>query len=348
MIKSLSVALFTLITTVVLARFLSRYAYLLNLMDKPDDRKRHSEEVPLMGGLAIYFSTAISFFIFNSSNDLMYLWIVSFFVLCLGLLDDALGLGVFLRLFFQMLISTFLIISGSFLISDFGFFVLNSDIISKFMSVSITVLAFMILMNSFNMLDGIDGLLAGQTIISLAFVSIAIVFFHGFDSALFLPVVLIASTLGFLLLNVSLLPGSKIFLGDAGSLLLGFLLSGFLIYVSQPPRSMLNPVAALWCVALPIFDVGRVIALRWLLGKSVTKADRLHIHHLFLDKGFGSTFTLCWLVVLSSFFSGFGISLTYICGADVSIIILSLGFILYCLLVNRCYQSQLKNTSKGA
>jgi UDP-GlcNAc:undecaprenyl-phosphate/decaprenyl-phosphate GlcNAc-1-phosphate transferase len=154
--------------------------------------------------------------------------------------------------------------------------------------------------NAFNMMDGIDGL-AG----SLALVSIAAIVLFATPTPLHGVIVLLAllatASLPYLVANLGFM-GGKIFLGDAGSMLIGYVLAWTLIRMSQMPQTHLSPVDVLWCVALPVFDTIAVMYRRMRQGKSPFKPDRGHIHHILLGAGLGPRATLAALIALASTF----------------------------------------------
>ena len=113
------------------------------------------------------------------------------------------------------------------------------------------------------------------------------------------------------IVNLSLAPIKKVFLGDAGSLLFGFLMSWILIYFSQPPVDLLHPIVALWCVAMPVFDSLIVITLRLREGRSPFSSDRLHFHHVLIDSGMNSWVALVAILAVSITITFIGIWITY-------------------------------------
>ena len=142
------------------------------------------------------------------------------------------------------------------------------------------------LTNSFNFIDGLDGLCSSTTIISIISIFLFAFFDNkidqSFDFTFFIFFIL--NLLFFILFNLS--NSYMIFLGDAGSLFLGFYVSCLLIYFSQSNNNILHPVLTIWCVTLPVYDIFSVTFRRIINKKSPFNADRTHIHHFLLQVGF--------------------------------------------------------------
>jgi UDP-GlcNAc:undecaprenyl-phosphate GlcNAc-1-phosphate transferase len=148
------------------------------------------------------------------------------------------------------------------------------------------------------MMDGIDGLAGSLTLVSIG----AIALFVGptpLHGMMVLMALLAVASLPYLIVNLGFM-GRKIFLGDAGSMAIGYLLAWTLIRLSQQPHTHLSPVDVLWCVALPILDTFAVMYRRLRQGKSPFKPDRGHIHHILMAAGFGPRKTLVALVALAA------------------------------------------------
>ena len=159
-----------------------------------------------------------------------------------------------------------------------------------------TIFAVIGLINAFNMLDGIDGLAA-----SVALVCIGAVLLYdraGWTAvgAMLMLQVLFAALIPYIFANLGWPDGRKIFMGDAGSTAIGFLLGWSLIYLSHSRVGRLAPVDVLWCVALPVMDTLAVMYRRVRAGRSPFGADRQHLHHLLMDSGFSSRVTLALMV----------------------------------------------------
>jgi UDP-GlcNAc:undecaprenyl-phosphate GlcNAc-1-phosphate transferase len=277
---------------------LRRFAASMGLVDHPDQRKQHIGDVPLVGGLAIFMGVSAGAASHGQFHgfEVVLLGTAAVLVL-LGALDDRFDLSVRDRLLIQTIVILTVIASTGIYIRTLGT-IFGHEVILGWVGVPLTVVAVIGLVNAFNMMDGIDGLAGGLELVSIA----AIILFadptplHGVVALL---AVLAAASLPYLVANQGFM-GGKIFLGDAGSMLIGYLLAWALIGMSQIPQTQLSPVNVLWCVALPVFDTFAVMYRRMRQGKSPFKPDRGHIHHILLGAGLGPRATLAALIALAT------------------------------------------------
>jgi undecaprenyl-phosphate alpha-N-acetylglucosaminyl 1-phosphatetransferase/UDP-N-acetylglucosamine 2-epimerase len=288
---SLAVTLFALFSMRPVARR-------LGLVDRPDDRKRHRGRVPLVGGLCFFLGTVVG---------LVYLGYVDRFVASLlvpcalivmtGMVDDLHDLSVRSRLIIQTCAAGMVIAASGVYLDHTGQIFGSHGIELGVVGIPITIIAVIGLINAFNMLDGIDGLAA-----SLAMVSIGAILLFGDASLPVLGVtlllqVLFSSLIPYLCVNMGWPDGRKVFMGDAGSTLIGFLLAWSLVFLSHRGVDRIAPVDALWCVALPVMDTLAVMVRRMRNGMSPFKPDRQHLHHLLQDTGCTPRVTLACIVV---------------------------------------------------
>jgi len=287
----------------------------LNFVDKPDGvRKTHKGEIPVGGGLALYIAVYISFFIFmtmdiseiNSERleDLSVIWNVSIIILILGLVDDLKPLPISIRLIVQILASWLVVLISDIYITDLGDLFGLGNIYLGQLGIPITIFMVVGLTNAFNMLDGMDGLVAFVTLV--AFISLAVLaFLIGYMSLLLLISISLAA---FLLFNLGLLGDKlKLFLGDSGSMMLGFTLAWFLVTLSQGEERLLNPVNALWIILLPLIDSLSTFVSRLWNKKPVFVGDRSHIHHILLDSGLVKWKVLLIFTIISGFSAVIGV-----------------------------------------
>lgn len=283
---------------------------LLNLTAKPGFRSSHDTDTPTLGGISIFAATLIAFFLWPHAEEIqeanltslsMVGVIILFF---LGLKDDILALDSTKKLLVQIIASLALVVMGNFKV-DYLYGIFGWYYISDWISIPLTIFIFIALINSINLIDGIDGLAGGiSLIISLGF-GIWFLFNKHFTFAS-LAFSLAGALLGFLRFNFS--KTSKIFMGDTGSLVTGFLLSFFTIeflrlnvsYLNSPNAIGNAPIVVMVMLIVPIFDTLRVFIVRLLKGKSPFVADRNHMHHLLIDNGlnhFWASFSL-WMVTI--------------------------------------------------
>lgn len=196
------------------------------------------------------------------------------------------------------------------------------------------------LLNAFNMMDGIDGLAGGLALVSIG----AILLFVSktpLSGAITVMVLLAAASLPYLAVNLGLI-GRKVFMGDAGSMVVGYLIAWTLIRLSQTPGTHLPPVDVLWCVALPVLDTLAVMYRRLCQRQSPFKPDRGHIHHILMSAGLGSRSTLIALVALAgsiAFLGGVVRSLEL--GPGSNLVAFCIFMIVYIMIVERAWVRQM-------
>ena len=301
---ALAVTLFAIFSMRPLAR---RFG----LVDKPGERKYHRGRVPLVGGLCFFVVTLVGLVYLGYVDRLVAsLLVPCTLIVMTGVVDDLYGLSVKSRLIIQAC-AAFLVIAATGVYFDHSGLLLGGhELRVGVLGVPITIIAVMGLMNAFNLLDGIDGLAASLAMVSIA----AILFFCGNASWPMLSVVLLlqilfASLIPYLCVNLGWPDGRKVFMGDAGSTLIGFLLAWSLIFLSHDGIARLAPVDALWCVALPVMDTLAVMYRRARKGLSPFRPDRQHLHHLLLDAGYSPRIALSMIVAASGLLAMSGYAL---------------------------------------
>ena len=286
----------TLIFNILLIPLATR----LGLVDIPGGRKLHQAPTPLVGGIAMFLAfgmaclcTAISL------KDYRAFSAISLLLVFTGVLDDFHELSPKSRLFVQIFSGLLMVLWGKvILLSLGGLFTPHEVQIHFVLGLIISICAVVGVINAVNMLDGVDGLVGTMVFIQfLLFIYLAMTA-HLLVEVLVLSI-LVAVILGYLWFNFPF-PGRKhavIFMGDAGSMFLGFALVWFAIYLSQEPHRAASPVTFLWIMMIPLFDIGAIIIRRLLHKRSPLKPDREHIHHLLQALGLNN---LKVVLVLSS------------------------------------------------
>ena len=256
-------------------------------VDTPTKRKIHKDQIPLSGGISIFLATVLTLLISLEifSSDLVALVFCAGLMLILGIVDDKFDLPALTKLFGQTAISLLFVIESGYVITDLGaLFGLSSPLELGLFSVPLTVVTIVGLTNAINMIDGCDGLASSLVIIALISVSVfgAVGLNH---PTTVLLLIVIFSLVVFLFFNFSHSKNFKIFLGDGGSLFLGFIVGAKFVEFTRL-HSHPDPSMVLWIIAVPILDFSAVILMRLLLGRGIMVADRSHIHHLLLSWGF--------------------------------------------------------------
>ncbi|CAH1552744.1 UDP-N-acetylglucosamine--undecaprenyl-phosphate N-acetylglucosaminephosphotransferase [Vibrio rotiferianus] len=292
---------FVFISSIAFLFILRKAAKKIGLVDKPNARKLHQGQIPLIGGISICL--VLVQYLFNNQDVLPHALAYCICVITLtfvGAIDDRFDISFKLRFAIQAGISLIMMeFAGVKLLSlgnMFGFGNIHLDGIGA----AITVLAVIGAINAFNMVDGIDGLLGGLSTVSVG--SLAVMFFfHGLDNLAQFCLIICAATLPYILFNLGAFGKKrKVFMGDAGSMLIGFTVIWLLLLGSQDTvEAPIRPVTALWLIAIPLMDMTAVMLRRIRKGQSPFKPDREHLHHIFQRIGLNSTQTLIAICSIS-------------------------------------------------
>ncbi len=289
-----------MLAAVVTALFISymsipviiRIAEMKRLTDEPDGiRKIHHNVIPTLGGIGIFSAFLISFSVWGKANDLeSYPFFVAalFMLFLIGIKDDILMLSPIKKLGIQFIAAGLVVIGGNLVISNL-YGVLGIHRLPYVFGVLFSIFLIIVIINAYNLIDGIDGLAGGIGIISS--VSFGI-WFWGVDhiSLAVLSFVLAGSLAGFLAFNFS---PAKIFMGDTGSMVVGFILSYLVIHFIDLNLTISNtawripsaPVVAFAFLVIPLFDTMRVFTIRTIQRNPPFGADCNHIHHRLLHLG---------------------------------------------------------------
>ncbi len=279
--------------TALLIVWLRRPALRMGLVDHPGGRKRHGEVVPLTGGLALTAGFLLALALsFNALADYVVLLCCVALLAVGGLFDDLGEISPRAKLGLQVVAAVLMTSWGGHFLLSLGDLFGRGEIALNHWAIPLTVFATVAVINGLNMLDGLDGLAGG-----LAFEILALFAWLAwqFDdlNALKLLVVLLGAIGGFLLFNWPHgLPGRRrVFMGDTGSLVLGFVIVWFAVTLSQAPTGDAPPVLMLWIVGVVLFDVFTVTVRRMLRRRDPAAPDRGHLHHLLLRRGLSATAT---------------------------------------------------------
>jgi UDP-GlcNAc:undecaprenyl-phosphate GlcNAc-1-phosphate transferase len=295
--------LIALVSAFLAIKLLRPIAIYFNLVDVPTQRKQHVGHIPLIGGLSIYVGVMVAILaVYPLHDKLFYLLATASLILVAGLVDDLKHLGVWVRILIQSIACLIMIKGAGVYVESLGNLFGMGEIHLGQWGIPFTLVGVIGLVNAINMSDGIDGL-AG----SLALVAILGVFgflsisgnYRLFDFLL----ITAAALVPYLLTNLSIISKRKIFLGDAGSMFIGFILAWVLIELSQGGSATnvraMEPVSVLWCVALPVIDTFTVIIKRLRAGRSPFHPDRSHFHHILQDLGLSPRQTLMAMVAMA-------------------------------------------------
>ena len=286
------------------------------LYDQPNERKVHHNKIPRLGGLL--FAPAMSIGIVAGflylgvsveSSQLpvfrlstMILMAGLFLIYLIGVLDDLLGLSARVKFAVQVAASAFMPLCGLYINNLYGLFGLWE--IPFWAGSALTVFVCLLIVNSVNLIDGIDGLSSGLSMLALT--GFAALFWElGVESYTLVSLGLIGAVAAFFFFNVfgSESRGTKTFMGDTGSLVLGYTLAYLSIKYAMNNPSVLAPrphgmVVVITLLAVPVFDLVRVACMRLVHGKGIFHPDKTHIHHLALAAGCSMSWALVLIVAL--------------------------------------------------
>lgn len=264
------------------------------LFDVPDLRKEHTAPVPTMGGIASCAGMAVGCLLwFNLTRDI---FIISFFfsiavLFAVGIMDDLRNTPARYKLALQIAVATLIAFSGVRITSFNGLFGIHELPVSA--QYTFTILAITGITNAFNLIDGIDGLAGGLGFMSLITLGLFLTLCGDGNNAI-IGFALSGGVLGFLYYNFN---PARIFMGDTGSLVLGFVVSVLCIKLLQlnaetaTPVIRNAPIFVMSIVAIPVFDTIRVFTLRIWRGRSPFSPDKNHIHHLLTNNGWSHSFS---------------------------------------------------------
>jgi len=277
--------------TAVLTVFVKRLALRWNLVDKPNHRSVHRNPIPRVGGIAIVGGFIVGLTYFYLLQILLddYAWIIDFpdkwillgagMMFLLGLVDDIFQIKPRVKLFFQAL-AAFVVVAAGFRFQIPFLQFEDMGMLNTILSAGITFLWIIGIINAVNLMDGMDGLAAGMAVIAVISLSVALAL-NGYGADIVLVTTFVAALLGFLLFNSH--PAS-IFMGDSGSLFLGFILATFSLPASGVTVGGLSYLVPVLALGLPILDTATAIVRRASEGKGIFTADSDHIHHRLLKK----------------------------------------------------------------
>lgn len=273
----LFILIISFIVTLITTPLLREIALKKNIVDQPDSSlKIHIKPIPYLGGVAMFLGISVSliFAVFHLDFDrrlLFQIEITLFLIMVLGLLDDVFNIKQNYKFVIQILVSLFLVTSG----------LRIASIPVVYISIPLSIFYIIGACNALNLLDGLDGLASGITAIATSFFCILFLI-KGDDFGLMLSICLLGVCLAFLIYNFS---PAKIFMGDAGSMLLGLMLAILMIRYSSKPYDFINFVSPIVICGVPIFDTALTYLRRYLNNRPIFPGDRSHFYDQLVDRG---------------------------------------------------------------
>lgn len=308
MLDNILIAFFTsLIAVIWIHPIIVKIAHKKNIVDNPNARKLQSTPVPVLGGIAVFFGIIIGLVFTSgeiSSAPLMPIIAAMVIMLYTGTMDDIIDLTARTRFLFEIGVITLLIFTQGMLIDNFHGLWDVYDI-SKAAAIPLTIFATVGIINSINLIDGVNGLSSGYCILaSVVFGT----FFYITNNApmVILAAVSVGSLLPFFFHNV-FGKTSKMFIGDGGALVMGLIMSIFVINALNTDHAILdaigtefNPIPfSLAVMVIPVADTLRVMSSRMIRGTSPFHPDKTHLHHLFIGNGFSHAGTTTMILLLN-------------------------------------------------
>ena len=310
------------LVTIFIAVYTARWVYfkilkiakVKNLVDNPDARKLQKDPVPVMGGIAVFWGLTMGLMVSVAyysivglpiARDLLPVFLVICVMLYVGAIDDILGLTPLVRLLIETLITLCIIYSTHGCIDSLHGF-LGIDSFSWDIGVPLTVFCSVGIINAINMIDGVNGLSSGLCILCSFIYGIVFIVAGDVTNAC-LAFAMMGALLPFFVHNVFGIR-SRMFLGDAGTMMMGAMLSWFTISIirSDSPYHYFDGLGranmaafALAALSVPVFDTLRVMTFRMIHGGSPFKPDKTHIHHGFIRVGFSHLFTSFCIVSIN-------------------------------------------------
>jgi UDP-N-acetylmuramyl pentapeptide phosphotransferase/UDP-N-acetylglucosamine-1-phosphate transferase len=313
-------------------------AKLKNLVDVPTEaRKLHVKSVPTIGGIIIFAASIFAYALWFPWDNIAYFGGLTHFaeavkvfkyliaaailIFFIGVKDDIIGVAPVKKLIGHGIVGFILVIMADIRITGLhGVFDIHE--IPYYASVLLSVFTYIVVVNSFNLIDGSDGLAAGVGLISASFFGVWFYVTNQFDLSL-LSFVLAGALLAFLVFNFA---PARIYMGDSGSLFIGAFTFALALKCIETPQSGLpgaysniSPsIFAMSVLAYPLIDTLRVFSIRVFRGHSPFEADRNHIHHRLIDAGYGHRTAALWLYAVSFaiplcsfFFSGVNLTVAF-------------------------------------
>lgn len=328
--------LIAFIVVYIIYPYILKMAFKTSWMDNPDPRKQQKKPIPVLGGLTVFIGMVTATLIsslagfFTQTQGVLLYYIGFVLLIVTGMLDDKFNIKATIRLLIEItLILAYISITGIYIDDLQGF--LGIGKISEPVAITLSVIAGVGLINAINMIDGINGLSSGFSMLTLLLFS-RMFYAAGSMNEVILSLIAVGSLIPFFLHNV-FGKKSKMFIGDAGTMMFGYFFSllVFSLVSSKGPCIQAFPDISMAAFALaglgiPVFDTLRVMGVRIYKKRSPFSPDKTHLHHLFLDLGCSHIgATIC--VLLLNFFIVLAWVITYKLGASVTVQLLVTGFV---------------------
>lgn len=337
----------SIIFCIIATPFIKIISLKFNIVKEPNHRTIHESPMPLLGGIAIVLSTLASiislYFVYeykfveiHDFSKPLILFLSGLIILVLGIFDDIRGVNPWGKFIVQAVAASIIWMFGIRL--DFLLGYIESGAVINIISFFLTLLWMLSFTNAMNLIDGLDGLATG--ISSISFLSLGIISYINNNQILsFICIALAGATLGFLRYNFN---PAKIFLGDTGSLFLGYMLGGISLLGAMKTATISSVMIPIILMGLPVIDTGLSIIRRILKNTSILQGDKEHIHHKLLEMGFSHRRVVIILYFFSVCFSFLAMYLTFNSGKQVGLVVLIFSIASYLAFSKLGYKEYLK------
>lgn len=277
-----------LLASMLTARALSHFAARVGLMDEPGGRKQHEGRIPITGGVGMYTGFAAAMLGSGLVAGPTLALVVALGLLTLGgVLDDMHDITPAAKFWIQLVAALFMTSWAGVFVYQLGNLFGFGPINLYNWAIPFSVVCALGVINAINMLDGLDGAAGGTALVASLWLACAALL-QSLGTQAVLLLILAAAVAGFLAWNIRVPPlrsQARVFMGDAGSMMLGLALCWFSIDVTQGSGRTMPPIVCMWILAVPLLDMVRVMFFRLRRGRSMLGADREHFHHLLLAAG---------------------------------------------------------------
>lgn len=310
------------ILALIITPLIKKLAVKIGATDAPNARKVHTKVMPRLGGVAIYAAFTLTvLFTQNLNNHIIGLLIGGTVITMVGFIDDVYGLSPKLKLLGQLVAAVILIIFDykvRFITNPLG---AGAIIDLDYLAIPVTLFWIIGITNAVNLIDGLDGLAAGTS--AIAAVTMALVgWFNGQTAAASLALILAASILGFLRYNFH---PAKIFMGDSGSLFLGFTLGALAISGLTKGATVISLFIPVVILGIPIMDTLFAIVRRFSNGKPIFQPDKKHLHHCLLELGLSHKQTVLVIYFIDACLGASAVVLSKLSSDQSSIVLITLA-----------------------
>lgn len=314
-------SLIAFLISLLMTPLVKKLAFRVGAVDRPDARKVHSRIMPRMGGLAIFLAFTITILLVEPmTKSLTGLLAGGALIVLLGLADDIVGVSPRMKLLGQIIAASVLVGFGEkidFLTNPFG----SQFYLPDAVGIPLTIFWIVGVTNAVNLVDGLDGLAGGLA--AIASLTLAVIGWANDQMMIVVPAVILSSSIiGFLKYNFH---PAKIFMGDSGSLFLGYVLAGLSVIGLTKGAAVLSVFVPILILGIPIFDTLYAIVRRFINNQPIFEADKGHLHHRLLTIGLSHRQTVVAIYGIASMLGGCAIVLTFLTTAQAFVAFLGIS-----------------------